>query len=86
MVCLDNQGKRGRLFYFLSLYHSMVFFNPSSKEVMALKPNSFSAFDVSCILRGWPSGLSGLSSLSGFSRLSRLFGLSGRFGLFRLER
>jgi hypothetical protein len=39
----SNEGGKRWRFYFLSLYHSIVFFNPSLREVMALKPNSFSA-------------------------------------------
>ena len=46
-------------------YHSIVFFNPSLRKVMALKPNSFSALLVSNILLGCPSSLSGLSGLFG---------------------
>jgi len=35
----------------------MVLLRPSSNFVLALKPNSFSAFVTSNIRRGWPSGL-----------------------------
>ena len=38
------------------LYQSIVFRKPSSKPVLALKPNSRSAFEVSRHLLGWPSG------------------------------
>jgi hypothetical protein len=37
-------------------YHSIVFFNPSSKGIFALKPNYLSALDVTSILLGWPPG------------------------------
>ena len=72
----------------------MVFFNSSSREVMTLKPNSFSALLVFNILLGCPSGLSGLFSFFGPSEIgftfhginlfgfSGLFSLSGLFGLF----
>src|SRR4030042_6177058 len=42
--------------FLLEIYQSIVFLNPSSKLVFALKPNSLSAFEVSSILLGWPSG------------------------------
>jgi hypothetical protein len=35
----------------------MVFFNPSLNGVVALKPNSAFALEVSNILLGWPSGI-----------------------------
>jgi len=40
-----------------ALYHSIVFLRPFSKSVLALNPNSFSAFVVSRHLLGCPSGL-----------------------------
>src|SRR5262249_8246406 len=40
-------------------YHSMVLFRPSSNPVVARKPNSRSALEVSRERRGWPSGLAG---------------------------
>ena len=36
----------------LEIYQSVVFLNPSSKDVLALKPNCFPAFEVSSILLG----------------------------------
>ena len=44
-------------FYLDFLYHSNVLFNPSSKSILALKPNSLSALLVSNLLLGYPSGL-----------------------------
>lgn len=40
----------------IGLYHSIVFFNPSLKGILDLKPNSDCALEVSSILLGWPSG------------------------------
>jgi hypothetical protein len=45
------------LIHLLWAYQLIVFTKPSLNEVFALNPNSPSAFDVSNILRGWPSGL-----------------------------
>src|SRR4030042_1763603 len=42
--------------FLLEIYQSIVFFKPSLNFVFALKPNSLSAFEVSSILLGWPSG------------------------------
>ena len=37
-------------------YHSIVFFRPFSNPVLALKPNSLNAREISSIRLGWPSG------------------------------
>ena len=45
------------LVWMVEVYHSIVFFSPASKLVLAWKLNSVLAFVVSSILLGWPSGL-----------------------------
>jgi hypothetical protein len=44
----------------------MVLCRPSSNFVFAVKPNSVSAFEVSNILRGWPSGFVASHLISSF--------------------
>ena len=66
----------------VGIYHPIVFLNPSSNEVLALNPNSFSTLDVSNILLGCPSRFFSLSCLYGFFRFFRLSGLFGLFSLF----
>ena len=51
---LFNCFRFSSIWFLAEIYHSIVFFNPFPKDVLALKPNSCSALVVSSILLGWP--------------------------------